>query len=263
MLGESGSGKTETTKQISKFLCATAHKDLMEILNDAGPILEAFGNAVTLNNTNSSRYCKFFEVCYPLKSNFITNFILFYFHFSKIHYGSKLEVIGGIVRHFMLEKCRILQYHIFRHILKAPEDIKKHLKLDDVSSICQQRCTSQPKSLHIIPQLINFQPIFDDTQNNVDVNVPGSLEDLDKSFDKIFPQQQKYQLYQFIAGIYCLSKVYFQQSVVGCVLLPESERALKLAANFLKLEQEELADALLNRTIQPIGENQEKITYVY
>lgn len=60
--GESGSGKTETTKHIVRFLSDTAHEDLVGILHDAGTILDAFGNAATIKNANSSRYCKFVQV---------------------------------------------------------------------------------------------------------------------------------------------------------------------------------------------------------
>lgn len=63
ILGESGSGKTETTKHIVRFLCSLDNaNDLMAKLSNAIPILDAFGNANTPLNKNSSRYTKFFEV---------------------------------------------------------------------------------------------------------------------------------------------------------------------------------------------------------
>lgn len=60
--GESGAGKTETTNYLVKFLTDTAEPNLMEVLNDAGTVLNAFGNAKTDKNENSSRYFKFIEV---------------------------------------------------------------------------------------------------------------------------------------------------------------------------------------------------------
>lgn len=60
--GESGAGKTETTRHIVKFLSDSAQKQLMDILNYASIILNAFGNTTTTKNSNSSRYTKFIEV---------------------------------------------------------------------------------------------------------------------------------------------------------------------------------------------------------
>lgn len=61
--GESGAGKTETTNHIIKFLSHVAEgEELMNNLNHAATVLNAFGNATTDKNVNSSRYCKFVEV---------------------------------------------------------------------------------------------------------------------------------------------------------------------------------------------------------
>lgn len=62
--------------------------------------------------------------------------------YNQIHYNEDVEVMGGKIRHFMLEKGRILQYHIFGSLLTASPDIKSFLKLNDVSSFvfCKESC---------------------------------------------------------------------------------------------------------------------------
>lgn len=56
--GVSGSGKTENRKHIIEFLSQT---DSLHV-NATSPVIEAFGNASTTKNTNSSRLCKYIEV---------------------------------------------------------------------------------------------------------------------------------------------------------------------------------------------------------
>lgn len=85
-----------------------------------------------------------------------------------------------------------------------------------------------------------------------------SLEELDKCFDLLFPHAKKYEIYQFISGIYCLGKIEFSCELNGNRVVG-SEHPLRMASRLLSLDEIELTDALTNRVLHVSGENGEKI----
>ena len=65
--GESGAGKTEASKKVLQFIASTTRKKAnVDIVKDkllqSNPVLEAFGNAKTNRNDNSSRFGKYMDV---------------------------------------------------------------------------------------------------------------------------------------------------------------------------------------------------------
>ncbi|XP_047427282.1 unconventional myosin-XV [Mugil cephalus] len=100
--GESGSGKTEATKLVLRYLAAVHHKcNLAQQILEAAPLLESFGNAKTVRNDNSSRFGKYIEVF--------------------LEHG---VISGAITSQYLLEKSRIVfqakderNYHIFYEML--------------------------------------------------------------------------------------------------------------------------------------------------
>ncbi|XP_025048576.1 myosin-6 isoform X3 [Alligator sinensis] len=119
--GESGAGKTVNTKRVIQYFAsiaaigdrkkeaASANKGTLEDqIIQANPALEAFGNAKTLRNDNSSRFGKFI----------------------RIHFGATGKLASADIETYLLEKSRVIfqlkaerNYHIFYQILsnKKPE----------------------------------------------------------------------------------------------------------------------------------------------
>ena len=112
--GESGSGKTVTAKFIMKYLTYENEKitDIEEKILSSNPILEAFGNAKTVRNDNSSRFGKFIKLYYDCNNN----------------------IKCGIINKYLLEQIRIVNvaknernYHIFCMMLVGLSDEKKKI----------------------------------------------------------------------------------------------------------------------------------------
>jgi myosin heavy subunit len=112
--GESGAGKTETTKLMLQYLSviskryeggdAAAGMTMGEKIVESNPLMEAFGNAKTLRNNNSSRFGKF----------------------TSLHYTQKHTISGCHITNLLLEKSRVVvtaegerNYHIFYQIQTA------------------------------------------------------------------------------------------------------------------------------------------------
>ncbi|XP_023214421.1 unconventional myosin-IXa-like [Centruroides sculpturatus] len=115
--GESGSGKTESTHLLLHHLTALSQKGthgsgVEQTILSASPVLEAFGNAKTKHNNNSSRFGKFIQV----------------------NYKENGQVHGALVQKYLLEKSRIISqsknernYHVFYYMLEGANDAERNL----------------------------------------------------------------------------------------------------------------------------------------
>jgi len=128
--GESGAGKTENTKKVIQYLAAVAshksstgraaHGELEKQLLQCNPLLEAFGNAKTVKNDNSSRFGKFI----------------------RINFDSSGFIAGANIETYLLEKARVIRqapeertFHIFYQMLQgAGLDYRNELLLDNINN---------------------------------------------------------------------------------------------------------------------------------
>ncbi|XP_077175611.1 unconventional myosin-Ib isoform X2 [Paroedura picta] len=119
--GESGAGKTEASKLVMSYVAAVCGKgaevnQVKEQLLQSNPVLEAFGNAKTVRNDNSSRFGKYMDIEFDFKG----------------------DPLGGVISNYLLEKSRVVKqprgernFHIFYQILSGgSEEMLQQLKLE-------------------------------------------------------------------------------------------------------------------------------------
>uniref|UniRef100_A0AAV2KCV4 Unconventional myosin-VI n=1 Tax=Knipowitschia caucasica TaxID=637954 RepID=A0AAV2KCV4_KNICA len=245
--GESGAGKTENTKFVLRYLTTSygTGQDIDERIVEANPLLEAFGNAKTVRNNNSSRFGKFVE----------------------IHFSDKNAVVGGFVSHYLLEKSRICtqgpeerNYHIFYRLCAgAPEDMRQQLHLQGPSAFrylnrgCTRFFASKETDKKIQQKLKSSEhskagplsdPLLDD---HLDFN---RMSDAMKKIG--LNQSEMLDLFRTVAGVMHLGNVDFEEggsTSGGCVLRPQSSESLQFCAELLGLEQDDLRVSLTTRVM--------------
>ncbi|XP_038720050.1 myosin-1 isoform X1 [Tripterygium wilfordii] len=160
--GESGAGKTETAKIAMQYLAALGGGNGIEYeILKTNPILEAFGNAKTLRNDNSSRFGKLIE----------------------IHFSETGKISGAKIQTFLLEKSRVVQcaegersYHIFYQLCAgAPPALREKLNLktvNDYKYLSQSNCQSiigvdDAEQFHIVMGALDIVHISKEDQESV------------------------------------------------------------------------------------------------
>lgn len=224
--GESGAGKTETTKLILQYLCAAggqaswAEQQILE----ANTVLEAFGNAKTVRNDNSSRFGKFVEVRLD-------------------HRGG---IKGAVLRDFLLERARITgpspketNYHVFYQLVEGA----KHNA--ELRSTLRLREDVQYKYLR--PE--------DEEAHRGRGGEQGKLEALQLALTVLqVPPHMCEGLFKVLAAILWLGNIHFED-VDGerTTLAAEDSEAVDAVANLLGLPLPTARRVLLERQINVRG----------
>ncbi|XP_022917258.1 myosin heavy chain, muscle isoform X23 [Onthophagus taurus] len=187
--GESGAGKTENTKKVIAYFAtvgASTKKDqqpsgkgtLEDQVVQTNPVLEAFGNAKTVRNDNSSRFGKFI----------------------RIHFGPTGKLAGADIETYLLEKARVISqqplersYHIFYQMMSgAVKGLKEICLLSN--DIYDYNFVSQGKTT--IPSV----------DDNEEMNIT------DEAFDVLgFTQDEKDNIYRITAAVMHMGTMKFKQ----------------------------------------------------
>nr|CAD1825783.1 unnamed protein product [Ananas comosus var. bracteatus] len=222
--GESGAGKTETTKMLMRYLAylggrvATEGRTVEQQVLESNPVLEAFGNAKTVRNNNSSRFGKFVE----------------------IQFDKQGRISGAAIRTYLLERSRVCQisdpernYHCFYLLCAAPpEEIEKY-KLGN------------PKSFHYLNQsncyeLVGVSDAHDYLATRRAMDVVG------------ISAQEQDAIFRVVAAILHLGNIEFAKGQEIDSSIPKDDKSkfhLKMTAELLMCNPEVLEDALCKRVM--------------
>ncbi|XP_021893807.1 myosin-6-like [Carica papaya] len=222
--GESGAGKTESTKLLMRYLAymggraAAEGRTVEQQVLESNPVLEAFGNAKTVRNNNSSRFGKFVE----------------------IQFDKRGMISGAAIRTYLLERSRVCQvsdpernYHCFYMLCAAPpEDIQKY-KLGN------------PRTFHYLNQSNCYElDGIDDAEEYVATRRAMDVVG-------ISPEEQD-GIFRVIAAILHLGNIEFAKGKEIDSSVPKDEKSwfhLRTASELFMCDSKALEDSLCKRVI--------------
>ncbi|XP_040587740.1 unconventional myosin-VIIa [Mesocricetus auratus] len=223
--GESGAGKTESTKLILQFLAAISgqHSWIEQQVLEATPILEAFGNAKTIRNDNSSRFGKYID----------------------IHFNKRGAIEGAKIEQYLLEKSRVCRqapdernYHVFYCMLEGMnEEQKRKLGLGEAADYnylamgncitCEGRVDSQEYA-----------------------NIRSAMKVL------MFTDTENWEISKLLAAILHMGNLQYEartfENLDACEVL--FSPSLATAASLLEVNPPDLMSCLTSRTLITRGE---------
>ncbi|XP_061969968.1 myosin-9 isoform X2 [Populus nigra] len=222
--GESGAGKTETTKMLMRYLAylgghsGAEGRTVEQQVLESNPVLEAFGNAKTAKNNNSSRFGKFVE----------------------IQFDKKGRISGAAIRTYLLERSRVCQisdpernYHCFYLLCAAPhEEIEKY-KLGN------------PKSFHYLNQSNCYELVgVSDAQEYIATR---------RAMDVVgINEKEQDAIFRVVAAILHLGNINFEkdEDIDSAVVKDEQSLFhLQMTAELLMCDPLSLEDALCKRVM--------------
>uniref|UniRef100_A0A452R4V5 Unconventional myosin-XV n=1 Tax=Ursus americanus TaxID=9643 RepID=A0A452R4V5_URSAM len=221
--GESGSGKTESTKLILRYLAAMNQKrGITQQILEATPLLESFGNAKTVRNDNSSRFGKFVEVF--LEGGVIS---------------------GAITSQYLLEKSRIVfqaknerNYHIFYELLAGlPAQLRQAFSLQEAETY-----------------------YYLNQGGNCEISGKSDSDDFRRLLAAMevvgFSGEDQDSIFRILASILHLGNVYFEKYETGAQETASvvSAREIQAVAELLQISPEGLQKAITFKVTETMRE---------
>jgi myosin-1 len=253
--GESGSGKTETSKHVMRYLTTISTRSraksavianrrmsvaqrkeaddmtshVTDVLWGSNPVLEAFGNAQTIRNNNSSRFGKYIV----LQMNRVG------------------QVIGGYIDNYLLERSRVIRqaegernFHAFYQLMAGATAAEREA----------WQLPESPEEFDILANEDSTIEGVDDTENyrNVRQNMTAvGITD-----------EEQLAIFQQLAAILWLGNVHFKETTDeahnprAAIEAPEAREALEKAASLLGIDKDKLESLMTFRIVNIYREDQ-------
>lgn len=229
--GESGAGKTENTKKVIQYIATIAGRKggvgkLEQQILEANPMLEAFGNAKTNKNDNSSRFGKFI----------------------RLQFNQGGVIVGTTIQSYLLEKSRVVgqgkgerNFHIFYQLTAGADQETKNKYL-----------LTSPKDYNFLKggDCLQVSSLDDKKEFQHTLQAMGVIGIDAEEIDGIF---------RVMAAIMHLGNVEFeaQYGGEGCEV-KNPEKFLQSASDLLKVNPEKLRDAIIKPFITAGNERIQK-----